>query len=63
MSKWTKPRFELSSGTKVDLVAHLDGRIRVKEMELSEAQRIMRKPSKWRMSVFQVGFHSYKSTE
>lgn len=60
MSKWDK-KFSLGGQTEIDVVAMLDGKIKVKSMSLSEAQAIQRKPSKWRIQLFQQGYHSYKS--
>lgn len=56
-------KYTLASSQDVDVVATLGDRIRVKTMTLNEAQHTFRKPSKWRLQLFQIGYHSYKATE
>lgn len=55
-------KFTLQGYTKVDVVARRGDEIIVKEMTLMEAQNIKKKKS-WKYDIFQLGFHTYKSTK
>jgi len=63
MSKWTENKFTLKPSFMIDVVAILGDRIKVKTMTIAEGQAMARKPSKWRIELFQQGYHSYRPTE
>lgn len=60
MAKKYKP-YVLPLTTMVDVVGIKGERVFIKTMPYSEALKI--KPSEWRVIIYQVGYHSFKSTE
>jgi len=51
----------LPSQTEVDVIAKLDGRVRIKRMTMGEYRRLPK--SKWKIEAFQIGYHGYTATE